>query len=724
MDTARAFTAPTADDSPLPKLLVADDGGVRVLEIANPPVNALSRAVCTALLAEIAAAEADSSVAAVVIAGANGTFSGGADIGEFVLAAPPGAVDIRDVVIALEAAAKTYVAALDGNALGGGLELALVCDARVATARTKVGLPEILLGLMPGAGGTQRLPRLLATHAAAKDDVAAVRAALEMMLAGTPRTAAVARDLGIIDEIAEDVVARAVTIARERAGTKRRISAMSFAVSPPLVAYAHGTVPAEDRGGFAAHKLIDAVEAASQLPFARGVAREARLFEELVASAPARAAIHLFFAERELGKIPGIAREDATDAIERVGIVGAGTMGTGIAMVFANARIPAIVIDVDAAQLERGRANVANTYERQVAKGKLAQADADERGAAIAFASAYEAFAEVDLVVEAAFESLAVKREIFAALDAVVRPGAILATNTSTLDVDAIAASTGRPQNVLGLHFFAPANVMALLEIVRGAQTSAATLSLATALAKRLRKKGVLSGNAFGFIGNRMLLDYLRETFSLLEEGATPREIDSALEGFGFAMGPCAVCDLSGLDVFVKIGDAAPDLGYRPSELPRRLVERGRLGQKSGSGFYRYDGRTRNVDPDAEAIVIDESARLGLERRTISSDEILERCLYALVNRGAHLLDEGVALRPGDEDVAWVFGYGFPWYRGGPMWWADSVGPRAIYERVAGWRERFGSRWEPAASLAAAAEAGSFAAGASSVARSSAVTRS
>ena len=688
--------------------------GIRILTLDNPPVNALSFATSGALLAAVEAAETDDSVRAVVITGSNGFFSGGADINDFLRAPQPGSKSVRDVVAAIEKSAKTYVAAIDGNALGGGLETALTCDYRIATANSKVGLPEILLGLIPGAGGTQRLPRILASKNPMNMGLAGVQMALDMMLKGEAKAAKPAKGMGILDEVVEgDVVARAVELAREKAGTKKRISALKFIVPPPMTAVAHGMVPGEEKGGFAAHKLIDAVEAASQMEFKFGIAREARLFEELVLSAPAQAAIHLFFAERELGKIPGLAESGEMKKIASAAVVGAGTMGTGIAMVFSNAGIPVQVIDVNPDQVERGKKNVAETYEGQVKKGKLTAEQAAERTAAIAFVGDYTAIADVDLVVEAVFESMAVKKDVFAALDRALKRDAILASNTSTLDIDEIANATSRPQSVVGLHFFAPANVMQLLEVVRGSKSDGVTLTTAMALSKKLRKKGVLSGNAFGFIGNRMLFDYVREATFLLEEGATPGQVDKAIRNFGFPMGPFAMSDLSGIDVFYKISQEAPDPGYRQSEIAHRLYERGRYGQKTGSGFFTYEPGNRKPvrDEEAERIIEAESARLGITRRTdITEDEIVRRCMYALVNQGAQLLGDGVALRPGDEDIVWVYGYGFPWFHGGPMWWADTVGVRKIYDQIVAWRSELGSHWQPAPKLKEAAESGGFAA--------------
>jgi 3-hydroxyacyl-CoA dehydrogenase len=701
------------ETEPRPASYVATEtrDAVRILTLRNPPVNVLSMAVSSELVAQIEAAQADASIAAVVITGSNGIFSAGADIGDFLREPPPDAKSVRDVVAAIERSDKTFVAAIDGNALGGGLETALACDYRLATPAAKVGLPEILLGLIPGAGGTQRLPRLLATKNSF--NYGGVQMALQFMLEGKPKAAKAAKGMGIVDEIVEsDLVSNAVAFAKAKAGTKNRISALTIVVPPPLVALAHGMVPAEDKGGYAAHRLIDAIEAASDLDFKFGIAREARLFEELLVSAPAQSAIHLFFAERELGHIPGLAADVTPKEISTAAVVGAGTMGTGIAMVLANAGVPVAVIDVSPEQVERGRKNVADTYEGQVKKGRLTADKAREHVESIRFATSYAEIANVDLVIEAVFESMAVKKEVFAALDRALAPHAILASNTSTLDLDEIARVTSRPQSVLGLHFFAPANIMQLLEVVRGSETAPETLVTAMKLAKKLKKKGVLSANAFGFIGNRMLFDYIREASFLIEEGATPTQVDAAIRNFGFPMGPFAMSDLSGLDVFYKISQEAPKGSYRVSEIAHRLYELGRYGQKTGSGFFKYEPGNRKPlrDEEAERILAGESERLGIVRRTdISDSEIVERCMFALVNAGAQLLGDGIALRPGDEDIVWVYGYGFPWFHGGPMWWADTVGAKTIYDRILYWQKTLGPHWVPAPSLKEAAERGSFA---------------
>jgi 3-hydroxyacyl-CoA dehydrogenase len=670
---------------------------VRVITLDNPPVNALSFSYCAQLHVQLEAAHSDDEVEAIVLTGANGLFSAGADVNDFNNELPPGAITIREVIHAIETSSKVHIAAIDGNSLGGGLELSLVCDYRIATARSKLGLPEIKLGLLPGAGGTQRLPRLIGA-----------RAALEFMLKGSSASAERALELGILDEIVDrDVVAHAVAKAKTNP-PKRRVSQLPVTIAPGVpalagpfvVSQAHKMVPAEDKGGYAAHKLIDAVQAAGELPFAAGIARETRLFDELVRSAPSMALRHLFFAERELSKIPSFdsAQDDKVAApleIAKAGIVGAGTMGSGIAITFAQAGIPVVVVDT--------------MFMYQVQKGRLTQEAAWERGQSITFTDDWNELADADVVVEAVFEDLDVKREVFRKLDAIVKPKALLATNTSTLDVDALANETHRPDRVLGLHFFVPANIMPLLEIVRTEATSAEALATAFALGKKLRKKAVLSANAFGFIGNRMIFDYVREATAIAEEGVSPSRVDAVMRDFGFPMGPFAMSDLSGLDVGWHIQRARAAEAMARTDVLERLVEQKRLGQKTMAGFFKYDksvgkGREPIADPAVEQLFAEEAKRAGVTPREVSDDAIRDRLLYALINRGAYLLEEGVALRPGDIDIVYVYGYGFPPHHGGPMWYADEVGVARVYDRIRGFEASFGAQWKPAALLMRVAE--------------------
>jgi 3-hydroxyacyl-CoA dehydrogenase len=648
-----------------------DRAGVRVVSLDNPPVNAISFAYSAALVATLEAAEADTGVHAIVLTGANGLFSGGADINDFTTAPAAGTKTIRDVIATVEKSAKTYVAALEKTALGGGVELALACDYRIAVAGTKFGFPEIKLGLIPGAGGTQRLPRLIG----AQD-------ALQMMLKGDNLDAEEARKKGLLDEVvASDAVAAALALiarVRERA-PKRRTSArrtelgiagLALFATPFVVAQAHKMVPPEDRGGFAAHKLVDAVEASIELEFPRGLAREYRLFDELVRSAPSAALRHVFFAERELGKIPGL-EPAAPPAISSAGVVGAGTMGTGIAIAFANAGIPSVVIEPNDDQIERAKQMVFGMFAHQVQRGRLTQEEAWERGQSIRFENELGELAQADIVVEAVFENMEAKKAVFAQLDAIAKPAAILASNTSTLDIDALAAMTKRPERVLGLHFFVPANIMKLLEIVRGKDTSAETLATAIALAKTLRKVGVVSANAFGFIGNRMLFDYARAAIGLAEEGVAPERIDRVMKDFGMAMGPFAMFDLSGLDVFWHIEQGNPQVRSR-SAIVDRLYREKRFGQKTGAGIYRYEKGSREPIPDPVTIELlrEEAAKAGIAPRPDVSDaEIVQRLTGALIAVGEELVRTGVALRPGDIDIVYVYGYA-P-HRGGPMWYAS-----------------------------------------------------
>ena len=679
-----------------------DRSGIRVLTLDNPPINALSFALSTDLFKAIEAAEDDSNVRAIVFCGANGIFSGGADINDFLTEPTDETVTIRDVIARVERGAKTYVAAIDGNALGGGFELSLACDYRVATARSKVGLPEINLGIIPGAGGTQRLPRLVGAQQA-----------LELMLKGEAVAAARAKDLGILDEVVDgDPVASAIELIDGRAERepKRRVSAkkaelgvkgLSLFAVPFVVAQAHKMIPPEEKGGLAAHKLVDAVQAAIEFDFSRGLARESRLFEELVRSAPAQALMHIFFAERELAKIPGLGAVKPLE-IERAGVVGGGTMGTGIAITFANAGIPVTVVEPQDEQVERAKQMIFGMLSHQVQRGRLTQEEAWKRGQSIAFEREFEAVKDADVVIEAVFENMDVKKEVFAKLDAIVKPEAILATNTSTLDVDAMAAQTKRPDKVVGTHFFVPANIMKLLEIVRGKTASPQTIATAMKLAKTLRKVGVLSGNAFGFIGNRMVFDYAREAVYLAEEGVAPHRIDAVMKGFGMVMGPFAMFDLSGIDVFWRIQqERAGALGSR-TKIIDRLHGLKRFGQKTGAGFYKYEkgGREPIPDPEVEKLFAGEAKAAGIEPRDVSDEEIVKRLVYALVNVGANLLRDGIALRPGDIDIVYIYGYGFPPHHGGPMWYADEIGvPRVLADIRA-----FG--WEPSPVLTDLAQSG------------------
>lgn len=680
----------------------SDHDGIAVLTVSNPPVNALSRDVRSGLDQHVRQAGAASGVAAIVIRCEGSTFIAGADIRELGTPREP---FLPDVVQYIEDCPKPVVAAIHGTALGGGLEVALACHYRLAAPGAKVGLPEVKLGIIPGAGGTQRLPRLVGA-----------REALELIVSGAQVPAPRAREMGIVDEVVEgDLLEGALAFARRVVAQRLpipRVSGRSVAVDDPrLFDEYERSIARKQRGFLAPFAAVRAVRAAAELPFADGLALERRLFLELAASPQAKAQRHAFFAEREVAKIPGLPPRTAPRAVASVGIVGAGTMGGGIAMCFANAGIPVVLIDSTKENLDRGLGTIRKNYASTVAKGGLSQAGMDGRMALISPSLSFDDLRHVDLAIEAAFEDMAVKRDVFGKLDRVCKPGAILATNTSYLDVDEIAAVTRRPQDVLGMHFFSPANVMRLLENVRGARTSPEAQATAMKVGKVIGKVAVLVGVCDGFVGNRMLAKRTREAYFMLEEGATPWQIDRALYEFGFPMGPFAMGDLAGLDVGWRNRRSRIDR-LTPREVAcnilDKLCELGRLGQKTGAGFYRYDEKRNAMpDPAVEELVVRHSRERGIERRAIPDQEIVERCLYAMINEGARILEEGVVSRPLDIDVVWMNGYGFPTYRGGPMSHADQVGLATVHQALLMYRDRFGSEyWEPAPLLARLAREG------------------
>ncbi|MGQ0662820.1 MAG: 3-hydroxyacyl-CoA dehydrogenase NAD-binding domain-containing protein [Pseudomonadota bacterium] len=677
------------------------NGRVGVILVDNPPVNALGLATRRGLIDALDRGLADEGATALVLAAAGRTFMAGADIREF--GKPPQPPDLREVIARFEASAKPVVAAIHGTGLGGGLELALGCHYRVAARDARVGLPEIKLGLLPGAGGTQRLPRLVG-----------VETAIDMILSGDHIPAEKAMALGLLDAIVEgDLVAGAVAFAERLApGALPRVRDRGdkLAAQPEVFA-ARRKDAAKARGQIAPSRALDAIEAAARLPFEAGLKRERELFAELHASPQSKALIHIFFAEREAARIPDLSADTPTREVRRAAVVGAGTMGGGIAMCFANAGIPVHVVEASAEALARGLGVVRANYAASVAKGRLDQAAMDMRMDLLAGTLAYDDIGAADIVVEAVFEDMDLKKPMFARLDQVCKPGAILATNTSSLDIDEIAAVTRRPADVIGAHFFSPANVMRLLEIVRGKATSKETIATVIKLARPLGKVPVLVGVCDGFVGNRMLHQYGQQAEFMLEEGALPDHVDKAMRDFGLAMGPFAMSDLAGLDVSWRIRKRRARLApskFRPPAIADRICERGRFGQKTGAGWYRYEPGSRAPipDPEIEALIVAESRRLGIERRPIGEEEILKRCLYALINEGAKILEEGIALRPGDIDVIYVYGYGFPAHRGGPMFHADSVGLRNIYADVLRFREREPEAWEPAKLLKRLVEEG------------------
>ena len=667
-------------------------GDVAILEIANPPVNALSLAVREGLMEGLGRAASDPEVVAIVVCGANGTFPAGADINEIASGLALKTPMILDVQARIEASTKPVVAALEGTALGGGFELALTCHWRVAAPATRVGLPEVKLGLIPGAGGTQRFTRL-----------AGPEAALEAITSGAQIPAARALALGLVDAVAENAAGAAVELGRRAAHEGLPLPLASEAaeriraVSSTVFTAFRQKIAARARGQLAPWKIVDCIEAACTRPRAEALRFERDCFIECRDSPQRRALTHLFFAEREARRVPGIGPDVRPLAIRSAAVIGAGTMGGGIAMNFANAGIPVRLLEASAEPLERGLAVIGRNYAASVTRGSLTQQRADEALALIRGTTEYADLGAADIVIEAVFEDMRVKQEVFARLDRIAAPHAILATNTSTLDIDAIAAVTARPQQVVGTHFFSPANVMKLLENVRGKLSSPQTLATVMALGKTLGKVAVLAGNCDGFIGNRMLMYYGSEAEFLLEEGATPEQIDRVMEGFGFAMGPLAVRDLAGNDVgfLIRKGRKLP-ADERFSPILERLVAEGRLGQKAGKGFYRYDGRTRLPDPEVVALIEAVSRDLGIRRRQIPDDEILDRLLHPLVNEGAKVVDEGIALRAGDIDVVYANGYGFPSWRGGPMYWAEQAGLKRVVQTMRQLAPTHGARWRPA----------------------------
>jgi 3-hydroxyacyl-CoA dehydrogenase len=669
---------------------------IGVITINNPPVNALSHAVRAGIQDAIRAAQDDASEAVLLVCDGR-TFIAGADISEF--GKPPKEPYLPDLFNEIEASAKLVVAAIHGTALGGGFELTLACHYRIALDTAKVGLPEIKLGLFPGAGGTQRVPRL-----------AGVPAALDLMGSGSPIAVSQAADLGLVDEIVSGELRDAALAYTKQLVTDdaplRRASELDVEpVEDSLFDDYHAQFSKRARGQVAPFKMLEAVQAATTMSFADGQAKERELFVELMQGEQSIALRHVFFAERLATRISGFPRDVVNRPIERVGIIGGGTMGGGIAMNFANAGIEVTLLEIDDEALSRGLAIVDKNYAGSVKRGKLSEEKAAACRGRIRGVTDYDELGDADLVIEAVFEDPELKKDIFKRLDAVCKPGAILATNTSYQDVDAIAAVTNRPEDCLGMHFFSPAHIMKLLEVVRGEKTADDVLSTVMALGKRIRKVPVLSRVCYGFIGNRMLGPYFREAQLCLIEGGIPEGVDGALYDFGMAMGPISVGDLAGLDIGYKARQAlAEDQRGDPRayRVPDALVEAGRLGQKSGKGFYRYDPETRkrSSDPEVIEIIEREAEALGIERLAIDADEIVDRLIFSLINEGFKILEEGIAQRPSDIDVVYVYGYGFPAWRGGPMYYADAVGLDHVLERIIEFRDRFGEEnWTPAPML-------------------------
>ena len=680
------------------------EGEIAVITVDNPPVNALKQVVRAGLLSTLTQARGDAATRAIVLVGAGRTFIAGADITEFSKPSQP--PSLPEIIGLIENSPKPVIAAMHGTPLGGGLELTLACHFRIAAPGTRLGLPEIKLGLIPGAGGTQRLPRLVGMDRA-----------IAMILSGEPVPAQQALADGLIDEIVEgDLTAAAVAFARRVLAEKRPLRRVRdlegkiepLRANPEKFAELAATNTKRSRGLHAPARAIEALRWTLDVPFDEAVTRERATFTELIADEQSKAQRHIFFAEREAAKVPGVSKDVLPREIKRAAVIGAGTMGGGIAMCFANAGIPVTVVEAAPEALTRGLDTVAKNYRTSVSRGSLTMAEMDRRMGLFNGVTDIEAVSDADIVIEAVFEEMPIKKQVFGNLDRLAKPDAVLASNTSYLDVNEIGASTKRPQSVLGMHFFSPANVMRLLEVVRGKATAPDVLATALAVGRRLGKVPVVVGVCHGFVGNRMLRARSIEAERLLLEGTLPHEVDGAIGEFGFPMGPFAMSDLAGLDVSWRMRKAQ---GVR-AEIADSLCEAGRFGQKTGKGFYLYEAGSRSPrpDPKVEALIVGASARLGVKRRSIGREEIIERLIYPMINEGARILEEGIALHSGDIDVIWIHGYGFPIWRGGPMHYADTVGLSRIRDRLARLaRESGDARHEPSALLNRLAnENGSF----------------
>lgn len=688
---------------------------IGVIRLNNPPVNALSQALRQGLIDVVNAAQRDSTQALLIVCEGR-TFIAGADIREFNK--PPQAPSLPEVMEVLESSRKPVVAALHGNALGGGLEIAMACHYRCALPGTKLGLPEVNLGLLPGAGGTQRASRLMG-----------IEPALKLITSGEPISAAEALDTGLIDQLLDvgidgrealesSAIAYMQSLLSQQLSqhlsqqeiTCRRVRDIALASSSEtrdLLERYRQQLAKRRRGQTAPQLIVDCVADALTLPFDQGLAAERQRFLDCKQSPQSSAMRHVFFAEREAAKVAGISKEVQPRTISCVAVIGGGTMGAGIAINLANAGLPVTLLEISQEALARGLETIQKSYQQSVSKGKLSQDQCEQKLALIAGSTDYADLAEVDLVIEAVFENLEVKQQVFRQLDSVCKPGAILATNTSYQDVNLIANATARPEDVIGLHFFSPAHIMKLLEVIRGESSADDVILTAMKLAKIIGKLPVLAGNCYGFIGNRILRQYMAEAQRCLIEGATPEQIDGVMERWGMAMGPLAVGDLAGLDISYKARQALTDAqkgGPLTYVIPDSLVEMGRLGQKTGKGYYCYDPLTRKRSSDPEVLVVVEAcaAAHNIQRRVLTDEEILNRLTFAMINEGAKILSEGIAQRPSDIDMVYVYGYGFPKFRGGPMHYADSIGLAKIVESMG----EFGGHWQPAALLKSLAEQG------------------
>ncbi|GGE66196.1 3-hydroxyacyl-CoA dehydrogenase [Streptosporangium jomthongense] len=672
------------------------EGNIGVITVNYPPVNALSQAVRSGLVAALEHGQKDAEAKVLLLVCEGRTFIAGADIREF--GKPMQEPGLPAVVEQFENSDKPVVAAIHGTALGGGLETALGCHYRIALSSAKVGLPEVKLGLLPGAGGTQRLPRL-----------AGAQKALEMITTGEFVAAKDALAFGIVDAVDEsnDVKAAGIAYAQKLADEGkpvRRVRDLTDRIEADkgsdVFDQFRSALQKKARGQLSPFKCVDAVEAAFNLPFAEGMKRERELFMECMDSPQRAGLVHAFFAERQVSKVKGLPKDTPVRDVSSVGVIGAGTMGGGIAMNFANVGIPVTIVEMKQEALDKGLGIIRKNYENSAKKGRITQKQVEDRMALITGSLNYDEFKNVDLVIEAVFENMAVKKEIFAKLDSVCKPGAILATNTSTLDIDEIASATNRPEDVVGMHFFSPANVMKLLENVRGSKTSDEVKATVMAVAKKIKKVGVMVGNCHGFVGNRMLHKRGAEAMALVNEGATPQQVDKVLTDLGYPMGQFAMADLAGIDVGYRIREEMRNAGedVAPSWMDK-LAEQNRLGQKTMAGVYKYEEGSRKPipDPEVERLIGDFRKEQGITPREITDQEILERCMYVMVNEAAKILEEGIADRALDIDVVWIYGYGFPAYLGGPMFWADQIGLDVILAAVEKYHREVGADyWEPA----------------------------
>lgn len=683
---------------------LARQGEIGIITVNYPPVNALGPGVAEGIKDCLARGNTDPAIKIMVLIGAGRSFIAGADIRGFGTNRPrlPLGERVYDV---LDASAKPVIAAIHGYALGGGLEIALACHYRMALPSAKVGLPEVLIGILPGGGGTQRLPRLIGP-----------KAALDMIVTGRHVPAPEARKLGIIDELLPenaDLLESAIAYGLRITDTKSppRVRDRPVKLDDPGIFDAmRKSIARRARNQKAPYYCIDAVEASTTMPFDAGCRREADLFKELEDSPEARALRYAFFIEREVTRLPDIPSNTQARDFSTAAVVGAGTMGGGIAMSFADFGYPVKIMDVTPEALDRGMQRIRDNYATSVKRGSLSEAEMQRRLARIQPVAEYEDIADCDLVIEAVFEEMDVKKPVFARLDDVMKPGALIFSNTSALDIDALAAMTRRPQDVAGTHFFSPANVMKLLEVVRGKSSSPRTLASAMQMGRRIGKLSAMAGNTDGFVANRSRAPFNTEMVILLEEGCLPEQVDKVMVDFGYPMGPFAVGDLAGLDIGYasRKRRAAENPNFRKQPIPDRLVEMGRYGQKTGAGWYKYEkgDRTPHPDPEVAAIIKEVATGLNIPQREFTDEEILRRLLFSSVNEACKILEEGKAYRPSDVDVMWLHGFGFPRYRGGLFFWADTIGVRDVYNQIAAWHQQYGDRWAPSRLLRDLAESG------------------